>query len=128
MENYLVKINNIDEEDFGFFEIIFTNLEGKKIAQFDLDIDEITNDYEINNFNKLTKKDKMTILSNFIHNIELRKNSMLNFIMSNGERNIKIIDGFIQFKILCVTICCEFVVKINNVLIAEFKEQILNKM
>ena len=125
MDNYLVKINNIDEDDeFGLFEIIFTNVDGKKMASFDFYLSEITEGYGMENFNKLKDIDKAIMLKDFSHNVEAHIDSEINFVMTNGDIYIKILNGFMEFKITCMCISCEFVVVINEQLIYEFQQKI----
>jgi len=125
MDNYSVKINNFDEDDeFGLFEIIFTNIDGKKIASFDLYLYEITKGYGIENFNKLTDIDKAIMLKKFSHNVGAHIDSEINFVMTNGIIYIKILNGFMEFKITCMCSNCEFVVVINEQLINEFQQKI----
>lgn len=126
MNNYLVKINNVDDdkEFYGLFEIIFTNDEGKKLAYFCFDMMEITNDCEMKNFNELKDIDKANMLKNFSCNVSARKDCVINFIITNGEMHIKISNGFMEFQIEHVGFCCEFVVAINEQLINEFQQNI----
>lgn len=129
MENYCVKINQIDDETNKLFEIIFSNHNGIKIAQFDLDLDEITKndyDYSYGVFNELTFENKIEILRHFLLCVKSKTNSTLSFVMSNGIRKIKIIDEFMEFEIGCMTMSCKFVIKINEELINEFTSKIYN--
>ena len=125
MEFDSVVITNFEDDEI--FVIIFYN-NHDKIASFELDIDEITKLYNYTEFNKMTIGNKKNLLKNFIQDLMVKKNSLINFIMTNGVRCIKVLDGFIEFKITCMTISCEFRVKINELLINEFYQKIFCKL
>ena len=125
MDNYTVKINNTNEDgEFGLFQIIFTNVDGKKMAFFDFYLYDITKGYGMENFNQLKDIDKANILKDFSRDVVTHQNSDINFVMTNGEMYIKVSNGFMEFKIICMCTSCEFVAVINEQLINEFEQKI----
>lgn len=128
MEHYNVKITEINEDDEYFcsnYKILFTDTNNNNLAKFELDICEICLDIGFNkyeNFNKLDINNKSNILKQFVQDLIDGKNNIeLNFIMSNGERIIQVVNNIMYFKIYTETIGCEFCVKINDNLVDSFK-------
>jgi hypothetical protein len=129
MDKYLVKYENNEDNDEDndeiYGSIIFYNENHIKMAQFDINIDDITsidkNDNEI--FNKLNYNNKKNIFKNFVNNLDLNVDeNKLNFIFTNGEINIKVEKNTMIFTLTAMCLGCSFSVIINNDLKNVFKK------
>lgn len=128
MENYIIRINNIDEDEVNqlLFEITFTNIENphNKFAKYEFDIEEIINKGDnFNKFRNLTNNDKINIFNKFVSDLVDGKNSgELYFVMKNGERSITFYNQYMEFRFSSMTMSSVFYVKITEELKNEFKK------
>ena len=125
MNNYIVELN-INDELESFRTIVFKNNQTLNImAQFDIDILEITRrNMSFNEYLKLCSDDKKKILIEFIKNLENNVNCEIYFMMNNGEKSIRFTNNLLEFNMSYMTMSIQFVVVICPELIDQLKNMI----
>ena len=125
MDNYIVELY-INEEIESFGTLIFKNNQTlNNMAQFHIDMQEITRrNLSFNQYLKLCFDDKKKIMIDFINNIENNNNSEIYFVMNNGEKSIRFSNNLLEFTINYMTMGIQFEVVICPELINQLKNMI----